>query len=436
MDEFKIEISTLLEDEKFIDALTYVQNKFYGLPYTFCANNIEGNQDCVYTDVVIYKEEFLYDENKKQDIHRPNNGLVHAFRSAVLTYVLSRMYNERAMKLLTKYKDIDTPGAKRISDIGTAIGALFLQTGRVNDGSMSKFPSFSETALKHYIKYIEQIKNEKIYNKETNFICIAIKEAYKKPYKEDNPVSRIFDIVNKLELVRCCVLSSDETLKEDFKEICDIETHLPDLVKLSLDLLKITGDRIELIDNINLDFTKYTYYGSLGNLLKYVTGNNDRRNETFYEASSAIDSLLGLIPSLESYKKTGGSVENVSSLPNDTTEIKEYIKEKSRILTEQQESIKGNINKLKLILSQNMPMYNLGLYNLDLYNLDLYNKILELEKARLASIEKVHKIYENSQPPQQGGSHYKEKYLKYKNKYLELRQRAGKEFLQNLRGGN
>ena len=99
MDKFKIEISILLENKEFIEALSYVQDKFYGFPYTFCANDREGKKVCVYTDAVIYKEEFLYDETEKQDIHRPNNGLAHAFRSAVLTYVLSDMYNERASKI-------------------------------------------------------------------------------------------------------------------------------------------------------------------------------------------------------------------------------------------------------------------------------------------------------------------------------------------------
>lgn len=405
MEKFKYEIDILLSNKRFIDALNYVQDNFYCKQYDLCINDT-----CVYTDAVIYKEEFTYNQDEKQDIHRPNNGLAHAFRSAVLTYVLSDMYNKRADRIRTQYGDVMHKGAKKIDAIGTAIGALFLKTGRKHDGSMSKYTDFSKFALTKYTTYLLFYIGDKITYEEIkkDFICIAIKEAYKK----ENPVSQIFEIVNKLELVRCCDLSSDETLDEEFKKICDEKEHLPEVVKLSLELLNITGDRIELIDNINLDFAQYKYYGSLKNLLNYVTDNNDRRNETFYKASFSVMSLLGLIPELkkltsEEQKQQGGSgtSEKISETP-------EQISVKANILTTEKNKIIQNIEKLEQIIAE---------------KISIHNQILKLEKARLASIEKV--------LPQQGGGHYKEKYLKYKNKYLELRQRAGKELSQNLRGG-
>ena len=339
------------------------------------------------------------------------------------------MYNKRAERIRARYggdyeeynKD---PNSIRTDGINNAIGALFLKTGRVNDGRMSIFPSFSEDAQKEYNHYIE-LKKDIEYTSNVEYkgsfeilkiidtyglISKAIKEAYNK----EDTVSQIFEIVNKLELVRCCDLSSDETLDKEFKEICDEKEHLPEVVKLSLELLNITGDRIELIDNCTLDFAQYKYYDSLENLLNYVTDNNDRRNETFYKASFSVTSLLGLIPELKKLTPEEQKQQGGSETPEKTIilETPEQISVKANILTTEKNKIIKNIEKLEQIIAE---------------KISIHNQILKLEKARLASIEKV--------LPQQGGGHYKEKYLKYKNKYLELRQRARKELSQNLRGG-
>ena len=75
--KFQIVISILLEDKRFMDALNYIQNKFYWKPYRFCADDRDNKNQCVYTDAVIYNEEFPNGKTKIP-IFRPNNGLAHA----------------------------------------------------------------------------------------------------------------------------------------------------------------------------------------------------------------------------------------------------------------------------------------------------------------------------------------------------------------------
>lgn len=356
----------LLSNEQFQKACVYVFNNHLSKPYT----DFDEKDDDNITDYVIYADEF---KEIKTNLYRPNNGLANAIRTAIIVYDISS-------------KNIDL-----------AIYSLFWKSGRENELSASK------PKCQGFLK--QSHNNAKVFNnKFSNVEAYTSDGLFTNNFKDSNDGlndskpdvgtqlhnSICLRIANELDFVRCCKIDI-KTIERMLTRL-EKQKDLDRLLDLTLKNIALTGDRIEIADNLDSllkgDISKERFQKLLNN----EATNNDRINNVFYNCSTNVNKCIQALSGITISSKPLTSVVIDNSY---------YLDNKPKIKDKRKSNADNNYDK----------------YNS--YKQSISGTVSILLKRKQVQDKSLTK---SSSKSKQSGGQYYEKYLKYKNKYLELKQ--------------